>query len=398
MTRLLTLLVLGGAGVLVLPSSASAQFVPRFGVGPGMGMPGPFGPGPGIPGLGGSPFTFVPQYPFARTGFWYNLNTGFSVLPFSAGAGASPFLTNHPTPAGLVAGVYLYSPGTITGSLPQYAQGGAYSTAGANMNPALARGIQRDVAQAQRDAVPGAKSSISGQWNYEKNAEPPAGPPEGADGIPRGPIVPDPDQVVSGDALNRLLAEIVRVEAKGAKGPSAFVTPLLMDDLRFAGPPAADLLNLARLGGSPEYPIAFDDPALADMRIDLAKDFGAVAAVVQTGKSPEAAKVAKLEGTFQKLQNASGAVLKELPFEDAITARRFLNRMANAIKALKAGAATGLIDPKWGEEGLTVAELVKHMTKYKLQFGPAPRGRDESYATMHRHLLTYLVVLTQPKK
>ena len=65
---------------------------------------------------------------------------------------------------------------------------------------------------------------------------------------------------------------------------------------------------------------------------------------------------------------------------------------------MKGNTAVGLIDPKWAAEGLTVADLVKHMARRKLLFGPAPSGDEEAYMTMHRNLVTYLFVLTQPKK
>jgi hypothetical protein len=59
---------------------------------------------------------------------------------------------------------------------------------------------------------------------------------------------------------------------------------------------------------------------------------------------------------------------------------------------------TGLVNPAWATEGTNVADLVKHMTKYKLQFGPAAEGDEPSYLVLHRALTTYLFVLTQPKK
>ena len=42
--------------------------------------------------------------------------------------------------------------------------------------------------------------------------------------------------------------------------------------------------------------------------------------------------------------------------------------------------------------------IVKHMAKYRIQFGPAPDGNEPSYLVLHRGLSTYLFVLSQPKK
>ena len=60
---------------------------------------------------------------------------------------------------------------------------------------------------------------------------------------------------------------------------------------------------------------------------------------------------------------------------------------------LKAQGSGGLIDPKWGTEGTSVADLVKHVVKNKLLFGAAPRGQEDAYVALHRGLAAYLVQL-----
>jgi len=280
-----------------------------------------------------------------------------------------------------------------------YGQSGSYMTGGAGTRTDLLLAQQRAIAQAQRYASePGARDQITGPANYEKGAIPDAGPQGPPDALRKALAASTPAEVASGDALNVVLKEIIRVEAKGAKGPSAYIPAILFDDVRFAGSPAADLLNFARRAGSLPFPAAFEDPTLALLRDDLEKDFAAAAVAVQAGKAPEAAKLARLEVTFQRVQDAAGPVIKNLPFEEATATRRFLNRMAGAIKAMKGNTAVGLIDPRWAAEGLTVADLTRHMTRHKLLFGPAPVGDEEAYMTMHRNLVTYLFVLTQPKK
>jgi len=283
-----------------------------------------------------------------------------------------------------------------------YGQNGSYMTGGSSGRTDLLLAQQQAIAQAQRYAsLPSARDQITGPANYEKGANPassdagPQGPP---DALRKAMAASNPAEVASGDALNELLKEIIRVEAKGAKGQSAYIPSLLLDDVRFAGSASADLLNLARQAGSLPFPAAFDDSTLAPLRDELEKDFAAAAVAVQAGKAPEGAKLNRLEITFQRVQDAAGPAIKNLPFEDAIATRRFLNRMASAIKGMKGNAAVGLIDPKWAAEGLTVADLVKHMGRHKLLFGPAPSGNEEAYMTMHRNLVTYLFVLTQPKK
>jgi hypothetical protein len=278
-----------------------------------------------------------------------------------------------------------------------YGQRGSYMTGGTSVRPDLVLAAQRQLMKAQHEASLDARGQIAGPSNYEKGAHPNTGPQVPLDPLSKALAASNPTEVASGEDLNALLKEIIRVD-KGATVPSAYIPSMLLDDMRFAGSPAADLLNFARQAGNLPFPTAFDDPTLAPLREELGKDFAAAATPVQAGKAPEGAKLTRLEVTFQRLQDAAGPVIKNLPFEEATAARRFLNRMAGAIKAMKGNTAVGLIDPKWAAEGLTVTDLVKHMKRHKLLFGPAPSGNEESYMTMHRNLVTYLFMLTQPKK
>jgi hypothetical protein len=391
MKRLLLAVVLGVVGLMLTPAAASAQFRPHP-FGPSLRPLPSLSPLNSLPSLGAlsripNPYAFIPR-----------IQVG---LPLSGGLvlNTRQIAINNMAYNYYYASAYYTSAYFASGTYGMYGQSGSYMTGGTLGRPDLVQAAQREITKAQRDAsLPGARDLISGPSNYEKGTAP-ALPDGGLQGQPdvlrKALAASNPAEVASGESLNELFKEIVRVEAKGAKGPSAYIPSLLLDDMRFMGSPAADLLNFARQAGSLPFPAAFDDPVLAALREDLEKDFAAAAVAVQAGKSPEMAKLTKLEVTFQRLQDAAGPVIKNLPFEDA---RRFLNRMAGAIRGMKGNTAIALIDPKWAAEGLTVAELVKHMTRHKVFFGPAPSGNEESYMTMHRNFVTYLFVLTQPKK
>ncbi len=373
MLRIVALLMTGTAGVLLTPAQAPAQF--QLG-------------GPYVPNIVPShnPFFYLPQYRYQTStslnfygpygNFRYNsYRWGVSVNNPYAVAGAQAYYNSNP--------LYAVGRGTMTSG-----------TAAMNQ---LALQAQRNLERAQRDAaLPGAR--VVEPVNPDRGpmggipvpGPVPALPPELAAAI----AATDPALIAAGDPLNAILKEVKRVESAGAKGPSAFVSPLLMDDLRFAGSPTADLLNLARQ--SLDFPAIFDDAALAAVRKDLAKDFAAITDALQSGKAPDAAKVAMFAATVKRVQEAAAPLVKDLPADGP--ARTFLKQLDSATTALRASAGAGLIDPKWASEGLTVADLVKHMTKHKLTFAPAPLGRDDSYATLHKNLATYLFVLTQAKK
>src|SRR5262249_2497476 len=137
---------------------------------------------------------------------------------------------------------------------------------------------------------------------------------------------------------------------------------------------------------------------LVDLRDALEKDFSAVATPILTGKPADATRITRLEQTLKKVEDVAPPVLRNLSFEDAIASRKFLNQFANAVKALKANGGAGLVVPTWATEGANVAELVRHMTKFKMQFAPAPPGSEPAYFALHRALAAYFFVLNQPKK
>jgi len=380
MTRLTALLLIGGAAVLVTPAAAPAQFVRPFGLPGGAPLTVPIVPPVQLvptvrlvpPVRIVNPVIGFPQFRTQSSTMFRFGNISFSSRFNAVGPAAWAFRPN-------------YAQDVIDGS---------YVIGWGNARTDLAAQEADRLMKAQREAgLPGGTAGAT-----VGSGGPMVGGAGQIDALPKalGPV--DPAAVNSGEALNDLLKEIVRAQAKGAKGPSAYVPTLVLDDVRFAGSPAADLLNLARQADNLEFPAAFDSPALAGLRTDLAKDFAAAAAPVRAGKAPEPAKVARLEATYGRVQAALEPAIKNVTFEEAAAARRFVNRMGWAIKALRDGSANGLIDPKWASEGLTVADLVKHMTRFKLVFGPAPYGSEDAYATMYRNLATDLFVLTQPKK
>jgi hypothetical protein len=294
-----------------------------------------------------------------------------------------------------------------TGSPANRVSHGYMSGGASNTNVLLH--AQREMDRAQRDAgdraragAVAAKNAIDEEWNYEKGALALPGGLKAVtdrpDELVRALAVADEYELVSGQALNQILAAVVAAEGKGAKGPSAFLTPQLISEVRFTGPPAADAVNFLITGSKLNFPAAFDDPRLKDAREELDRDFATVAAVLRDGKLPEQGRVMQLGLALQRLGDLAAPVIRDLPFDEAIAARRFLNRLQVALTAFKAPNSFLMFNPAWTSEGGSIGELVKHMAKFKLQFGPVSADSSESYAALHKGLSTYLFVLTQPKK
>ena len=284
---------------------------------------------------------------------------------------------------------------------------GGYMTGGSVANPAIDN-AQRNFERAQREATAlrnspaGAKTAIYDQWAYEKigvqGLSALAKPGEQPEALQKALAAADESAVASGEALNHIVVAIVALEGKGAKGASAFLAPNLLGEIRFAGSPAADALNVIRASGQLDIPPAFDTESLRQHSGAIERDFAAVTAPVLLGKAVEQVKLIKFEATLKQAHDAAAPLVRTLPFEDAIAVRRFLNQLDAAVKVLKDPSANGFVNPKWGTEGTNVADFVKHMTKYKLLFGAAGVGDEEAYLALHRGLAAYLFLLGQNVK
>ncbi|HJZ56731.1 MAG TPA: hypothetical protein VKE74_17320 [Gemmataceae bacterium] len=398
--RFVIVLALVGVGVMLTPAPAAAQF---YG-----------GPVPG-PGYGG----YYLQYNYLPL----NIRVG---TPFGPSIG---WRQSAPGPVGYwlttrpgynIPGYYYYGkPGSFNYSTPYTSltgSNGSYMTGGLQYpgsNSSLGYYAQENFGRAQNQstsgmyAPSGAKAAIAKQGEIEQGKaggeQPPAAAPP--QNLPRDLVealsVAEESRLASGEYLNRIMAEIVALEGRGAKGASAQFSPQLLGEVRFGRSPAADAVNVIRRAGRLEFPAAFEAVAgLKALRATIDQDLVAAASPVRLGKAADPLKATKLEDDVRLAQAALTPAISSLPFEDATAARRFLNHLDAAAKVLKDPKSAGLVNPKWETEGTSVSDLVKHMSKYKLQFGPVTRGNEEAYIAVHQGLSGYLFALQQnePKK
>jgi hypothetical protein len=246
-----------------------------------------------------------------------------------------------------------------------------------------------------------AKGAVHEQWAYEKLGAPGgvAGIKVGADApeaVARALAATDEREIAAGEPLNLLLVAASAAETKARTVVSVFLPPNLLADLVFSGP-KADAVNLVRRGRL-DYPVGFDAPALAATRVALDREFAAAASPVLLGKAADPSRAAKLEAAVAEARKALAPQVRELSFEDAAAARRFLNQLDSTARTLKAPGTIGLVDPAWRVEGTNAAGLVRYMTKHNLLFAPAAPGTEDRYVAAHRALGTYLLALTEAQK
>ncbi len=207
---------------------------------------------------------------------------------------------------------------------------------------------------------------------------------------------PAPEAVTSGDVLNELAALIIEQEAKGKKAASGLCPPDLIEKVHFAGDDTALAANLFR-HGELLLPDCLRGPDFLVVREDLQKTYRPLAAVVSAGRKPGAEDLDKFTRAIARSKEELAKYIKEAPTADAITVTEYIKGLSGAVSVLRDPAAVGIAGEKWHSLGVSVADLVKHLNKFKLRIAPATEANEAAYYALHRGLLTYYGGLLQAK-
>jgi hypothetical protein len=414
----------GGAGVLFAPSAASAQFMfggigglrplpslPAPNIVPPLRPLSPLAPLMPLPGLRPLPMlpnpnVVPPLTPLPNLGLgvptpWYSQWRSFQIGPPGASIGFSQYYWSAGVTPWAYWGGWNYPPYGYG-----YASGGASTYGGIGSDwyaKELARG-QRDAELDRKRADAMARPQIAGAWEYENGVAAKKLPEIKGGTSPEAQEAAlheaDPAAIAAGDPLNHLLYAVVAADTRNAKLPSLYLRPDLLSQIRFGGSPAADALNLLR-SGRVQFPAAFDEPGMVGTREAIEKEFATILTAAKANRPVDGSAVARLAEAVKAAQDRLTPAIKDLTFEDAVAARRFLNQLEGAAKVLREPSTAGLLNSKWQTEGASVSDLTRFMARHKLLFGPAEKGDEETYTTLHRGLGGYLMELRKfnsPKK
>lgn len=216
-------------------------------------------------------------------------------------------------------------------------------------------------------------------------------------GLNRALIEPSDRDILSGKVLNELAVTIRGLESKGAKAESPLLPAELVSHVNYDGGPSANVIGLLRTG-KPAFPAALMAPEYDAVRADLDKAMTPVLDPIAAGKRPEAAAVDRLSAATKKAKDATAAKQKAMAAGEASELNRFFTTLDSLAKVGKDSGTAGLFPQRWASVGATVAELVRHMDKYKLTFAPASPGDEDVYYSLHRGLVGYYAALAQAKK
>src|SRR5579885_733552 len=194
-------------------------------------------------------------------------------------------------------------------------------------------------------------------------------------------------EVWDGDALNKILDHAIKAQAKGMAGPTVKLDDDALAKVNFSFGTGGNI-GLLRNSGQLEWPAVLQERDFDHDRVDvqrLLKD--AVDQVKRENGRVDAGTINRLTKVLGEMNSKLTARVGELPPDQYMEAKRYLNNLQAARQALSQPDVGALLNAR--PDAKTVGELVKYMAKNGLRFAPASPGNEGAYKALHTQLAAY---------
>jgi hypothetical protein len=222
---------------------------------------------------------------------------------------------------------------------------------------------------------------------YGKPTAPKMRDKEMATDLDRARKDPPATEVWSGKSLNDLLRSIQSLGAL-SRGPNL---PLDEDTLKHINLSAGARGNVGMLrdGGFLTWPLQLQEPQFTDLRERLGKNIPRAVTDLKGNHPVESALLKDINSDFKALNEELSASAGDLSPSHYIEAKRYLNQLAQAVRALADPNAVKYFNNTWNAKGKNAAELVANMTRDGLVFAPAAPGDEAAYSSLYQSLRAF---------
>jgi len=199
---------------------------------------------------------------------------------------------------------------------------------------------------------------------------------------------PPMGDVWSGRALNQLLRS-VKGNGKFNRGPNIPLDEDVLKNINVTDGSSRANLGLLKDRGNLAWPLTLKEKEFDEARKRL--DRNMVVAVRQLNDEDplDRGMLKDIRADYQTMSEKLSSMVGELLPSQYIEARRYLNQLDDAIKALEDPKAVTNFKRSWRARGATVAELMNNMIKDGLQFAPATPGDESAYSGLYQAIRAY---------
>ena len=342
----------------------------------------------------------------ARAQFLYGGNpaAGFGYAQTQGVAGATGFSRAAPfvyTPIGVGAfGPYSVFP----------TPAGSFLTGAANVMSAQGQyAINRQQANLIREQVRAAhlenRRRAFDQMRYEQENTPTLAEiqeRERLERVVRARNSPNPGHIWAGTALNVILDDIRRFRNQmGLRGAEVPLDPEILPHINLTSGRASGSSTLFANGGKVQWPAELDDERFDAERKSIDKLFLQATKEATSPDGVSGRTMRDLGAAVDQLHSSIDGAIDAMTPSDNIRARRFASQLRASVRMLSDPGAANLVTGRWAPRGSTIGELIDHMDRNGLQFGPATPADQPFYITLHGLLVQYnssLIALAPPSE
>jgi hypothetical protein len=208
---------------------------------------------------------------------------------------------------------------------------------------------------------------------------------------------PPPTEVWSGRALNELLRSVQHHKLSRTGSPS--LDEDVLKNINLSDKASRGNIGMLKDGGRLSWPTSLQESPFDEARKRLSRNIRRAVDQVKNDKEPvEPALLKDINADFKALNSTLSDSADELSPAQYIEARRYLNRLGEAITALSDSRVVHSLDNSRSVKARNVAELVSHMTREGLAFAPATPGDEAAYNALYVALRNYEASLTAASK
>jgi hypothetical protein len=198
-------------------------------------------------------------------------------------------------------------------------------------------------------------------------------------------------EVLSAQALNTLLQHLKNEQAKGERGPSVPLSQDLLKNVNVTGQDTRANVGLLKNNGKLDWPLPLQGSEFASSRDKFNKLIADAVQQSQFNNPVDPGKLNDMRAEVARMENTLDRGIRDndlLPSE-YLPARRYINQLSDAVKALEDPNASKYFTGKWVPKGQDVATLVQYMRENGLRFAPAVSGDTDAYLALYSALMAF---------
>jgi hypothetical protein len=192
----------------------------------------------------------------------------------------------------------------------------------------------------------------------------------------------------SARALNDLLAHLIDQQGKGNRGPSVPLDDDLLKHINVTAGTGGNV-GLLRNGGKLQWPASLQGPAFAEVRERLDKRLPDAVQQLGFNNPVDRGTLTDIRAEVEKANAILDQRLADMTPTEFLEAKRFLNQLSDAVRAIQDPNASKYFTQQWVAKGKNVAELVDWMRNNGLKFAPAVPGDEAAYRALHHAMVAY---------